>query len=139
MIIHDTLTCQPACRGGAGRSLFLQSIYLQSIYLSSYKTSWHDTWRLSARTGGTVSLEPETRGKSRGKQRKLILVGAVADPTTHPVFKVAVGRVTPSISLRAVRLSNGVPANTTGSHLTVRSGSAKGSSAWTGKRLSAEN
>jgi len=29
MIIHDTITCQPACRGGAGRCLFLQSIYLR--------------------------------------------------------------------------------------------------------------
>jgi len=35
MIIHDTITCQPACRGVAGRCLFLQSIYLQSINLSS--------------------------------------------------------------------------------------------------------
>ena len=48
MIIHDTLTCQPACRGGAGRRLFLQSIYLQSIYLqsiclSSYLIITHST------------------------------------------------------------------------------------------------
>ena len=40
------------------------------------------------------------------------MVGAVADPTKRSVFKVVVGRATPSISLRAVRLSNGVPANT---------------------------
>ena len=40
------------------------------------------------------------------------MVGAVADPTKRSVFKVGVGRATPSISLRAVRLSNGVPANT---------------------------
>jgi hypothetical protein len=34
----------------------------------------------------------------------------VAGPTDPFAFKVAVGRATPSISLRAVRLSNGVPA-----------------------------
>ncbi len=49
MINHDTITCQPACHGGAGRriqtilalcdraSLFLQSIYLSSYFL--FKTS----------------------------------------------------------------------------------------------------
>ena len=46
MIIHDTLTCQPACRGGAGRRLFLQSIYLQSIYLRSYLIITH--WTVQA-------------------------------------------------------------------------------------------
>jgi len=39
------------------------------------------------------------------------LVGTAADPAKRSFFKVAVGRATPSISLRAVRLSNGVPAN----------------------------
>jgi hypothetical protein len=39
------------------------------------------------------------------------MVGAVADPTKSSIFKISVGLATPSISLRAVRLSNGVPVN----------------------------
>ena len=34
----------------------------------------------------------------------------MADPPKQNVLKLVVGRATPSISLRAVRLSNGVPA-----------------------------
>jgi hypothetical protein len=34
----------------------------------------------------------------------------MADPTKSSLYEVYVGRATPSISLRAVRLSNGVPA-----------------------------
>jgi hypothetical protein len=39
------------------------------------------------------------------------LFGTVADPTKRCSAEYAVGRATPSISLRAVRLSNGAPAS----------------------------
>jgi hypothetical protein len=41
MIILDTLTCQPACRGGAGRCLFLQSIYLSNYLFCSLRKQPH--------------------------------------------------------------------------------------------------
>jgi hypothetical protein len=47
-----------------------------------------------------VSFEPPSN----------FLIGTVADPTKRSDSRVSVGRATPSISLRAVRLSNGVPA-----------------------------
>jgi hypothetical protein len=40
-----------------------------------------------------------------------LLVGAVADPKESCLFKGAVGRATPSISLGALRPSKGAPAN----------------------------
>ena len=59
-------------------------------------------------------FEPGARGVVRSRPRKRHIptfsVGTVADPTKQNVLKVIVGRATPSISLRAVRLSNGVPA-----------------------------
>jgi|GEM_PF-1054711 hypothetical protein len=70
MIIHDTVTCQPACRGGAGwriqtilalcdrACLFLQSIYLQSIDLPCNKRRKLDCgYRLDIVVSNSIILE----------------------------------------------------------------------------------
>jgi hypothetical protein len=89
MITHDTLTCQPACRGGAGRRLFLQSIYLQSIYLSSYLIIAH--WTVQALkntlTAGCylVTLIPEVISNIGSK------IAITMNPTTTPMNRITTG------------------------------------------------
>jgi hypothetical protein len=55
------------------------------------------------RTGGVVSRKP-LPGEVKGNNRAVFLVGAVADPTRHSVFKVTVGRATVPANTRRLRM-----------------------------------